>query len=348
MTPKKVTIRDVAQAAGCSVASVCYAFSGSGKIREETRQRIFEAAERLGYTPNKAAQSLSRNPRHIGVIMPDSFDEVARLFRNSVIETINSCMWCNLQYTLCGFEWYSAESQRQAMDRLLAMPACDGIIANLNYSMADSIRDGCETINRRGIPVVCLMESNPMLSSICSVEVDAVGVGRAAAGLLFGCGSRRTVVIVGDRMALIHRENETGFRMRANELGLAVLDVGVTHNDSDVAEAVTRDLLNRYEPDGIFVTSYVSAAVCRAIRESGRAGRVRVVGVDVCNSISPVLASGEMVASFYQNQIGQAKTATNLLIDAMFSGGRMTAERRILVKPEIVVPELLSHYVSQA
>ncbi len=341
---RKVTIKDVAEAAGCSVASVCYAFSGSDKIREETRKRILRIADRLGYVPNKAAQALSRNPKHIGVVVPDSYDEVMRLFKQGIADAVDSYMWCHLNCTMFGYEWYSLEGQIHALEDLLRMPTCDGIVLSLNFAEAEKLRPFLERINEMGKPVVCITESSPLLHDIAMVGVDAVAIGEAAADLLGHCGCSRVSAIVGDFTSAIHRENFEGFSRRAAELGIVVTRSGTTYNDAEIAYTVTRELLETEAPDGLFVTSYIAEAVCRAVRDAGQAGTCRIVSVDLCNGVSAALERGELVASFYQNQIEQGRTATNLLADAIFAGGKSSPGQRVLIKPDIVVKDLLKFY----
>lgn len=55
---KAATRADVARAAGVSVASVSRAVNNSGYIKKETKERILEAAKKLGYNPNPIALSL--------------------------------------------------------------------------------------------------------------------------------------------------------------------------------------------------------------------------------------------------------------------------------------------------
>ncbi|MEW9548173.1 LacI family DNA-binding transcriptional regulator [Nonomuraea sp. NPDC050783] len=55
------TARQVAELAGVSVATVSYVLSGRDRpVAAETRQRVLDAARRLGYTPNQAARSLRK------------------------------------------------------------------------------------------------------------------------------------------------------------------------------------------------------------------------------------------------------------------------------------------------
>lgn len=54
----RVSIRDVAREAGVSVTTVSHALNDKGRLNPETRQRVREVADRLGYRPNPAARSL--------------------------------------------------------------------------------------------------------------------------------------------------------------------------------------------------------------------------------------------------------------------------------------------------
>lgn len=55
---RRTSIKDVAAAAGVSATTVSDALSGKGRLPEETRARVREIAERLGYRPNALARGL--------------------------------------------------------------------------------------------------------------------------------------------------------------------------------------------------------------------------------------------------------------------------------------------------
>lgn len=56
--PHRVRLKDVAQAAGVSVATASKALNGRDEVHPATRRRVREAAERLDFTPNALAQHL--------------------------------------------------------------------------------------------------------------------------------------------------------------------------------------------------------------------------------------------------------------------------------------------------
>lgn len=56
---EKIGIKDVAAAAGVSITTVSHALNGKGRLPVETRDRVREVADRLGYRPNAAARNLA-------------------------------------------------------------------------------------------------------------------------------------------------------------------------------------------------------------------------------------------------------------------------------------------------
>jgi len=69
---KRITINDVAQAAGVSVATVSLVLSGKGRISSATGQRVNDAIEQLGFVRNRQASALRGGPSGvIGLIVRD-------------------------------------------------------------------------------------------------------------------------------------------------------------------------------------------------------------------------------------------------------------------------------------
>lgn len=78
-----VTIRDVAEEAGVSATTVSRVFNHDHLVNGDTREHVLEVAQRMGYSPNATARSLSNGRTHsIGVILPaphgEFFSELIR------------------------------------------------------------------------------------------------------------------------------------------------------------------------------------------------------------------------------------------------------------------------------
>jgi DNA-binding LacI/PurR family transcriptional regulator len=66
------TIRDVARVAGVSVSTVSRVFTSPELFREETRLKVYAAAEQLRYAPSKAATALTTGRTgNIGLVVPN-------------------------------------------------------------------------------------------------------------------------------------------------------------------------------------------------------------------------------------------------------------------------------------
>ncbi|GAA0359163.1 LacI family DNA-binding transcriptional regulator [Alkalibacterium iburiense] len=67
-----VTIKDVAEYSGVSVATVSRALNNSGYVGEKSRIKVEEAVKALGYYPNEVARSLyQKSSKMIGLLLPD-------------------------------------------------------------------------------------------------------------------------------------------------------------------------------------------------------------------------------------------------------------------------------------
>lgn len=71
MTSRRVTIRDVALAAGVSPTTVSHVLNGHGRVNPQTRARVNDTVEQLGYRPNPVAANLRRSTfGSVGLVLP--------------------------------------------------------------------------------------------------------------------------------------------------------------------------------------------------------------------------------------------------------------------------------------
>lgn len=98
--PSKVTLADVARRAGVSTQTVSRVVNDNAAVRSETREKVLEAIEQLGYRPNSVARSLVTNrTMTLGLVVPDIgnpyFSEVVRGAEDTAREFGYHIFLCN-------------------------------------------------------------------------------------------------------------------------------------------------------------------------------------------------------------------------------------------------------------
>ena len=196
-----VTMREVAKAAGVSVATASRALNGMANVTRETREKIEAAAAQLDYIPHSGARSLTRQRTDtIGVILPDLFGE----FFSEIIRGIDIIVHGVGKNMLLGNMHGSPEeaanvirSMRGRVDGLLVMPP---------NSSADTIGAALH----RSIPTV-LLNAQPREGTTPFVTVDNYAGARLVTEHLIEQGARRIVHIAGPASNRDATERKRGY-----------------------------------------------------------------------------------------------------------------------------------------
>jgi LacI family transcriptional regulator len=132
-----VTLKQLASELGLDHSTVAYALSGKGTIRDATRHRVREAAERLGYVPNGLARRMrSKRTRVIGLVVPDvvlTYNElVQQIFRAAIARQYE------VQIALTEFN----DDLEDRAIRSLMESRVDGLVIKSKYAHLDLVPDG--------------------------------------------------------------------------------------------------------------------------------------------------------------------------------------------------------------
>lgn len=223
----RVTIYDVAKAAGVTHVTVSRAFSGSGPVAEETMRRINRAASDLGYRPNRRAQSFAaKRSRCIGLLYGQHAPFFAGLYHTLVTEI-------------------AADLGRDDHD-LLLIPALGGA-ETWQPKLLDRRVDGCIVMQPAPIdlePVVRDLQIPMVIVNIetdlpvCHILSDEREAGRIAANHLIKLGHHNFWFIRPDLRFCDHysyRERIEGVREARAAVGLDPdLPIAATENDEQV------------------------------------------------------------------------------------------------------------------
>jgi LacI family repressor for deo operon, udp, cdd, tsx, nupC, and nupG len=200
-------IREVAAAANTSIATVSRTLQQPDVVAPDTRKRVLEAIERLGYTPNAQARFLrTARTNTIVAILPD----ISNPFFSEVIRGIEHVAHRNGYSVLLGDTQYS-RAREQAYANLLATKQADGLITLLPHIPRVSVPgplpivNACEYVKDR---------------SITSVYVDNVAAAQEATEYLVTLGHRHIVFIAGPMDTPICVDRDTGYERALQKAGI--------------------------------------------------------------------------------------------------------------------------------
>lgn len=148
MKGQYVTLKDVAERAGTTAATVSYVLNGSGKryISDEMRQRVEEAANELGYVKSSAASSLKGKKRKIIAVLVPQFAN--QFFTNLVLGVEEIADRYGYILSICN-TFDDPEREREIIKRTQSQRV-DGYIITPSQEGEETTRP----IRKIGIPMV--------------------------------------------------------------------------------------------------------------------------------------------------------------------------------------------------
>ena len=245
-----VTIRDVAERAGVSVATVSHVINGTRHVAPETAERVQRAMEELDYHPNAVARSLrTRKTQVIGVVVSDItnpfFATLVRGAEDAALEAGYSIVVCNSDETIEKENRYVQVLRRRRVDGMLLAPVGGGE------------NPAIQKLARQNVPFVCVdrraagVEADAVLS-------DNVGGAYTATRHLIERGHERIGIVLGIPGATTTEERYLGYRRALEEAGIPVFEGLVAYGGYRVEggrEATAKLLAVDPPPTAIFSTN---------------------------------------------------------------------------------------------
>lgn len=199
---QRVTLKDIAEAAGVSAMSVSKALNNKAGVSEQKRKQILDIAKRMNYTPNMVAKSLRIDEtKTIGVVLADSSElvtsKVLRGIQDGASNKGYSVIVCN------------TDNQRDLEERAiqtLMSKQIDGLILVAPFFYSD---DKLKALQQYGIPVVMLMRKNDRVDIDTVINDNYLGGYQTVAHLIEeGC---RLFQILGMERVEVSTEREHGY-----------------------------------------------------------------------------------------------------------------------------------------
>jgi len=295
------TIKDVAQLAGVSVATVSRVINDRGYVHADTRKKVEDAVKALNFSPNEVARSLyKRKSKLIGLLLPDIanpyFPQLARGVEDRMQEQDYRLIFGN-----------SDEDERKEQDYIQTFIQNNvvGVISSTNYPHS-SIYENLK------IPVVFLDRTS---LDRPSVYADGREGGRLAAREIIKRGSRRITVMQGPSQIRPAQDRFEGAIEIIRDAGLDYRVIQTTSFSINEAGIWAEELFRKYaDTDGVIASNDIAAMA--VLHEASRIGRkvpddVQVIGFDdipMSSLLSPALST------IHQPAYEMGREAAGLLI----------------------------------
>ncbi len=323
-----MSIKEVAEAAGVSTATVSRVLSDKPHVRPEIRERVLAVIEALNYRPNRVARSLRvQKSNIIGLIVADIqnrfFTSVSRAVEDMAYEHGLSIFLCNTDE--------NPDKEAMYLD-LMRDENVAGVILAPTSQVADAF---AETV-KLDVPIVVIDRR------VRGVEVDSVLIDNVEAAYkitehLLDHGHRRIGAIFGAG-STTGRERREGFMQAFKDRGLKPALELISYVEAREGEGykATQRLLSLPElPQAIFTTNgLLAVGAFRAIRESKLSvpDQLAFASFDETTWTSLVEPAITVIEQ-PTYEIGQ--TATELLLKRLAEPARPT--REVILKGKLIV-----------
>jgi LacI family transcriptional regulator len=251
-----VTVANVAQRAGVSVATAGRVLSGTGYASEEARRAVLEAAREIGYVPNQIARSLrTRRTQLAGLLIGD----VENSFYSSIAKNVESVAKdAGYHVVLCNSN-DDPNTEKEYLQLLEGMRV-DGIIITPTGRNASYLR----RLGEKGTTIVQIDRRVDGLKADAILLDNAAGA-RAAVSHLIEAGHSRIGLLTGPPDLLTARDRQAGYERALSEHDIAIapelIRAGSFLHDHAV-EAATALLRLNPQPTAIFAANNVLAEGC--------------------------------------------------------------------------------------
>jgi LacI family transcriptional regulator len=290
-------IREVAEQASVSTATVDRVLNRRNGVRAATVERVLKAALELGYVQEAEVDAARpTKPSRVVFLLPSGTNRFLSLLGRQIAAADEVMARYNVRPQVEHVDSFKPEllaRQLAALGR-----AADGIAFMAIEHPA--VREAVDELAERGVPTVTLISDIANSRRAAYLGLDNRAAGRTAAVLLsrfIGTQSGTVAMIAGSRSYRAHEEREMGFLHFFEELAPEMTVTGLREGLDDEARNYrhTRTLIAQH-PDlaGIYNIGGAPEGVARALKETARERGIVFVGHGLTPRTRALLLDGTM------------------------------------------------------
>ncbi len=329
----RITIRDVAKAAGTSPSTVSRVLTGSARVSEEKRQAVLAACAELDYTPNMLARALKLRITHtLGLVLADIqspfFSEAAKGAQDCAAEHAFAVLLCDTNER--------ASKQRQCLE-MLHSKKVDGVI----WVPTSGALDLARSFLSADMPLVQIDRQVEGLPFGAVIINDEQASAKAVRHLLDN-GYHRIAILTVKKSVSSHERRLQGYYRALQDNGVALDERLILRggSDHDAGYQLTLQALElQPPPDALFATSSrLGVGALQALRDH----RVRLcvdMGLVVFDDIPAFALMRPSITAVRQPAYEIGYQAADMLIRRIKTGDDALARQQLVLPAQLVVRE---------
>ncbi len=313
----KPTVRDLAKAAGVSLATVDRVLNARPGVRQKTIDRVNNAVDSIGYIRDVSAANLARQREYrFAFVLPEGEGQFVDTLRAALKEAATSG-WTD---RLLIKQYRIPPRDPHATVRILQRVGAAGFEGvAIMAPETPEIRDAILRLQEMNVAVVALVSDLPSSNRDWFVGINNVAAGRTAGllmGRFLGQAGGKVLVLSNSMSARDAIERRLGFdRVVADRFAsVDVLPTLEGHDDPErIEQIVGRAFANNPDIAGVYSIGSGNKALLGTLRQHRRDGSPVVIGHELTPIMRDALVADEIDAVITQNVGHLARSAIRVL-----------------------------------
>lgn len=314
----KVTINDVAREAGVSKSTVSRVLSNNERISQETKDKVNEVIERLGYKPNLIARNLAKSKtRTLGVVLPtEATDYFSNPIYTQIMQGISTFAKENNYYIMYAF--CKEKSEEENIREFSSTGVVDGIIM-LKSEENDKTMN---YLNKKKFPFVVIGRPSEE-KSVLWVDNDNVKSTYKLTNELFENNFKKIAFISAKESWIVSKDRLKGYK-KALESHLVKYDTNLIYQGDSFTETAGYEgikcILEKEDPEVIITTDDLLAlGVNRYLKEINNNNNKIIIGYNN-TALAAYQQPGLSSVEIYGEKLGYE--ASKILINSIEGNGK--------------------------
>ncbi len=304
---RAATAQDVARLAGVSRSAVSRAFTEGASVAPDTRRKVLEAAQTLGYRVNFLARSLSRQKTSlIGLVISD----IDNPFRAALMDRIARHLIA-INYRPFILPTDAGEDASHLIDMMLHYNVSGAIVTG--DAPPAEIAEECAA---HGVPLVLI--NKPVVgTNVANVSMNTAMAGQLAAEELKRVGCRSVILASQVRRSYSVSQRRDHFLEHATRIGLLVTGEfwGDVHNYGGGRQAASAFLASHHKADGVYCANdYFALGFIDEVRRSSLLRVPEDLRVVACDDIEEASWLGYDLTTIRQDPEAMATAIVDALV----------------------------------